>query len=261
MAKTLYLIESRAARDYVCQACEATIAKGSTYYRHKPHPYAYTQRGERASQWCVSCIAKTPYLRDQVGRLWIRPPSLVRASTRTGDVQLELVHTHAIGIGRLLSERLVDSPHLVHQLTAPQFQEFICDRLYAMGLEPKQVGNTYAKDGGIDVVFWPRNGVFPFLGAAQLKHHQDPSRKEGSPSVRDFAGSIAGHPFAAALLVTNTSFTPDARWFARERANLIRLRDFEDIRRWLHGDFTDPLEWREIPSSIDLCPGVTVKIR
>ncbi len=79
--------------------------------------------------------------------------------------------------------------------------------------------------------------------------------------MRDFAGAIAGQPFTAGIFVTNTSFTPDARWFAGRQEGLVRLRGFADIRRWMLDDFDDDAEWRELPSSITLCPGVVVRIR
>jgi hypothetical protein len=150
----------------------------------------------------------------------------------------------------------------MHRLTPSQFEELICDRLDAMGFEPKLVGGTYRKDGGVDIVFWPRSrSSFPILGAAQVKHHRQGSSREGVGSVRDLAGTIAAHPFNVGFLVTNTSFTPDAEWFAREKAKLLRLRGFTDIRRWLSGNFSDCEEWRELPESIEVCPGVVVPIR
>jgi hypothetical protein len=175
---------------------------------------------------------------------------------------LEPLRVELVGIGRLLSDRLAIDPALVHSLTPGQFEELICDRLSAMGFEPRRIGETNRKDGGIDVVFWPRlSTAFPFLGAAQIKHHRNPQRNEGPSTVREFSGAIADHPFNAGLLVTNTAFSPDAEWYAREHARLIRLRGFVDIRRWVLGNFSDDAEWREIPSSIELCPGVVVKIR
>ncbi len=117
-------------------------------------------------------------------------------------------------------------------------------------------------EGGIDVLFWPRQkGAFPFLGAAQIKHHRNPKRKEGSSTIRDFYGAISAHPINAGLIVTNTTFSPDAEWFTREHAKLVRLRDFSDIRRWILNNFVDEAEWRELPRSIELCPGVIVNIR
>jgi len=167
-----------------------------------------------------------------------------------------------VGIEKLLSEKLAQEPSLVHKLSPSQFEEFICEQLFCMGFEPRRTGHVNKKDGGIDIVFWPRlSSMFPFLGAAQVKHHQDPMRSQGSLAIRELAGVIAHHPFNVGLFVTNTSFSPDAKWFAREHGKLLRLRDFNDIRRWLMRNFSDDAEWREIPSSIEICPGVVVRIR
>jgi hypothetical protein len=167
-----------------------------------------------------------------------------------------------VGIGSFLSEQILKEPSRLYQVSPDEFEEFVCDRLFAMGFELRQVGATNRKDGGVDILFWPRlSGAFPFLGAAQIKHHRNPNTKEGPKTVREFAGTIAGHPFNAGLLVTNTCFSPDAEWFAREHAKLLRLRGFNDIRRWLLNNFSDEAEWREIPKSIELCPGVVINIR
>ena len=221
MAKTLYLIETRARQHYTCSACARPIPRGSPYFRHEPHPFARQFRGEQRSHWCYECITATPGgVRDQLGRLWIKPASLARVHSK--QLSLELATVEIIRVGKLLSTRLAEDPSLIHGISPAQFEEFLCDRLAAMGFEPKRVGSTFSKDGGIDVVFWPRErGAFPFLGAAQVKHHRDPAKKEGPGTVRDFAGALGGHPFNAALLVTNTSFSFDAEWFAREHAKLI----------------------------------------
>ena len=166
-----------------------------------------------------------------------------------------------VGIGALLSAQLAADPEMLHKISSAHYQEFICDRLVAMGQEVQLVGSVFQKDGGIDIVFWPKSrSVLPFLGAVQAKHHKDRSKKEGPGSVRDFAGAIAGHPFGAAILATNTAFTADAKWFAQEHARLIRLRDFDDMKRWIVNDFSNREERREMPESIELCPGVIVKI-
>jgi len=222
-------------------------------------------RGQKTSHWCCDCIlASAPGPKDGItGRLRVPALAVISHVSPEGNHPfLEPLRVELIGIGRLLSEQLSTDLHLIHSLTPEQFEEFICDRFFAMGFEPMRIGHTNRKDGGIDVVFWPRQKVpFPFLGAAQLKHHRDPCRKEGASTVRDFAGAILGHPFNAGLVVTNTTFSPDAEWYTREHAKLIRLRGFHDIRRWVCGNFTDEAEWREIPSSIELCPGVVVRIR
>lgn len=265
MASTLYLIEARAKDDYTCSSCNSLIPRGSFHFRHDPHPQARRHRDQRTSHWCRGCIlAAVAAPQDLItGRL--RVPA-IRVTSLMGHKRdeplLKPLRVEIVGIGQLLSQRLVHDPELVHRLTPTEFEELICDRLFAMGLEPRRVGAINRRDGGIDIVFWPRlKGAFPFLGAAQIKHRGDPARYEGPSTVREFAGAIADHPFNAGLLVTNTGFTPDAEWFAREHAKLIRLRGFTDIRRWVLADFADEAEWRELPSSIELCPGVIVRIR
>jgi hypothetical protein len=290
MSATLYLIQTRARSDYICPACQRKIPRGSLHFRHDPYPLARVYRREPTTHWCRQCIlASDPSPQDpETGR--IRVPAVLvthRASQEpvrelpplepipaphgTNRASRELVtqlplwtpiQVEFIGIGHILSDQLAKDPSLIYSIKSGEFEEFICDRLFAMGFEPRRVGETNRKDGGVDVVFWPRlTGAFPFLGAAQVKHHHNPVIKEGSGTVRDFAGTIAGFPFNAGLLITNTLFTPDAEWFAREHAKLIRLRDFRDIRRWLFNNFDDEAEWREIPNSIELCPGIVIRIR
>lgn len=62
------------------------------------------------------------------------------------------------------------------------------------------------------------------------------------------------------MIVTNTSFTADAHWFATNNPTLLRLRDIQDLRRWLKNDFVNEYEWREIPDQIELAPGIHIAI-
>jgi hypothetical protein len=210
-------------------------------------------------------MATGPGVKEQVTRrLFVGRSDIhsIRENTSKQRSLFEAVRIELVGVGRCLSERLAGDPSLIHTLSPDEFEEFICERLFAMGLEPKRVGGTFKGDGGIDVVFWPRlPTLFPFLGAAQVKHHRQRSRKEGPATVREFAGSLLGRPFSAGIIVTNTSFSPGAEWFARQHGGLIRLRGFEDIRRWLANNFSAEEEWRELPTCIELAPGVVVKIR
>jgi len=263
MAKTLYLVPSRARYLYQCVECKSIIRPRTSYFRHEPYPYGRMYRGEQVLHFCTSCVESSDPQLDTITGNYRVPAVRIFKSSGTGSREALLpLQAEIFGIGRVLAERLARDSALVHELTPDEFEEFICDRLFAMGFEPKRTGNINSRDGGIDVIFWPRvPSAFPVLGAAQVKHHRSKYIKEGAGVIRDFAGAIASHPFNAGLIVTNTSFTPDAEWFARERAKLIRLRDIEDIRRWLVNNFSDDQEWREMPTSLELCPGVIIKVR
>ena len=170
--------------------------------------------------------------------------------------QVELVDFNPSIIGWLS-----DDPNRLRDLSPEAFENLICNRLDAMSFGLSRVGaSAYRKDGGIDIVAWPRNSVVPYLIAVQVKHTSSPKRKIGPAPVRDLLGAIQMHGFNAGFLVTNTTFTPDARWVAEQRSMLLRLRDVRDLRRWLREEYLRDEEWRDIPEEIVVCPGVSIKL-
>jgi hypothetical protein len=156
-----------------------------------------------------------------------------------------------------------EEPERMREMSPGAFQRLVADRVDAMGLDVLMVGDVNRKDGGIDIIATPKakNLSFPFLLGIQCKHHRVEATT-GSSDVRDLHGVITsrGPNFSAGMLVTNTAFSPDALWFARNQGAILRLRDLRDLARWLHDDFDNEEEWREIPGSIMLAPGVEIVI-
>lgn len=148
----------------------------------------------------------------------------------------------------------------IESLTPEKFQYLIADRLEQWGLEVQLVGKINRKDGGIDLIAYPRSGL-PFLLAVQAKHHRR-GGPTGVESIREFHGALTSthSPFHMGMLVTNTRFTPDATWFAEQNRRLLRLRDLEHLRRWFRRDFSNEAEWNEIPSKVTLALGVEITI-
>ena len=115
--------------------------------------------------------------------------------------------------------------------------------------------------GGIDLIAVPKiRTVGSFLMAAQIKHHRG-DRTTGRPEV-DRLLAWKDSPFRIGLMVTNTSFSQDARWLADQVNNraFLRLRDFEDLKRWLRGQFDSEFDWRQLPDVVSLAPGFTVEV-
>ncbi|OGR09109.1 MAG: hypothetical protein A3K23_06680 [Desulfobacca sp. RBG_16_58_9] len=156
---------------------------------------------------------------------------------------------------------LSSEPEILWEASPEFFENLICNRLEVIGYGIERVGSSiFNKDGGIDILAWSQAPFVPCLMAVQVKHTALRNRKIGSPPVRDLLGAVQTHGFNAGLLVTNTTFTADARWVAEQRPFLIQLRDFEDLRRWLRNDFLSEHEWRYLPKQIELCPGVIIKL-
>jgi len=146
------------------------------------------------------------------------------------------VRANAVDSRGALIPRLLNDWEMIYGLTPEEFEELVFDRLVAMDLEPFRMGPANKRDGGIDIIFWTRS-VFPMLGAVQIKHHRTPEAKTGPADVRELAGAMQGHHFNVGLIVTNTSFTGDAKHQAEKTSSPIQLRDGEALRKWIADDF------------------------
>lgn len=156
---------------------------------------------------------------------------------------------------------LRDNPEELRNLSPEQFEHVVAERIDRMGYDVQLTGRTNRRDGGIDLIAVPKiRTIGSFLMAAQIKHH----RGDHTTSRPDVDRLLAwkDSPFRIGLMVTNTSFSQDARWLADQVNNraFLRLRDFEDLKRWLYGQFESEFDWRELPDVISLAPGITVEV-
>ena len=150
-----------------------------------------------------------------------------------------------------IREWLLDNPSQLLELGDNGFEKLVGDFLQDMGYSVQMVSPTRRKDGGVDIAAWPRSGM-RYLIAVQVKHHHT-ATKTGASDVRDFAGTLVRNPvFSFGLLVTNTTFTDDAKHFQQPLASNLRLRDESDVKRWLRGDFVGSAEWSDIPKEVSL---------
>jgi hypothetical protein len=241
----------RARNWYECALCQSPIEKGQYYYRDDPHPMARRHRGQTTRHICVHCVKS----------------DIVRLEERSVD-QMELpldeevmlpARVELVDITQALLNRLRLDPDEVYRIDEEQFEELVCERLSAMKFETRRTGRSNRKDGGIDIFFW-NEGSFPMLGAAQVKHHRARSRSNGPDVIRNLRGALAPHPVQFGVVITNTTFTVDARWYAEHQHGLIRLRDCEDLRRWVNDEFVTDEFWRVVPAKIKLCPGVEIEL-
>ncbi len=190
-------------------------------------------------------------------QLWDRSPDDYRRpltpETSTPLITLTSITPEVIS-------RLAASPEDLLQLSPENFELLVADRLAAMGLGVRRIGHANRADGGIDMVAWPeQNASVPFLLAVQAKHSRV-NRAVSSRVVRDLKGVLAAAPFDIGLVVTNTRFSPDAQWAAQQGPRIVRLRDLNDLLRWLRADFASEGRYRDLPSTISLAPGLRVRL-
>jgi hypothetical protein len=182
--------------------------------------------------------------------------SIARAGVLTFPPRVEMVD-----ITPQLLDILRSQPERLRELTPDAFEVLICERIAYFGYDFARVGrHSFQRDGGIDLIAWQPSTLVPTLIAVQAKHTTRVDGHVGPHAVRELVGATRQHGLGAGLLVTNTTFSPDARWFAAKEPMLVRLRDITDLRRWLKGELNTRDEWREIPAVIELCPGVSVAL-
>lgn len=258
VGQTNYLRISRAARPYTCSYCGSAINQGSPYIRLEPFGPT-RQSGAPVLYFCQSCSSVASWMQPAANLPTVDDRQLsLPLAEHIKETRIQL-----IDISSSLSSRILSNPDELHRLSPSQFEEFVLDRLHAMGLEAYPVGGgTFHRDGGIDIIFTPaKSYAFPFLGAVQVKHRRDPQSKLGPGPLRELFGVLAANrSFAAGMIVTNTSFTPDAKDFATRCQPVLRLRDFKDLMRWVSENFTDDAEWREMPKRIQLCEGISIDL-
>ena len=150
----------------------------------------------------------------------------------------------------------------IPRLTAEQLQVFVRECLWRMGLRCSEIGSVFARDGGVDLLAYSDPSYpFPVTMAVQVSGR---TGTLGQPKVRDFAGTIRSQPVAGGILVTNTRFSNDARWFAQQfnqsGIQKLWLRDVDDLISWSKGDFRSSLYTDEIRSTFNLFNGGTFSI-
>ena len=254
-----YLRGSRARRVYTCANCSSLISQGTYYYRDD-NLFARLKHGAAARQYCASCIlGKDPGEGVASNHPSEDPYQLVLPFG--GQVIIYATRIEVVDVTEELVRRLLRNYDEIYDLSPESFENLIQGRICAMGYEARRVGHTFSRDGGLDILFWPaRSCPVPFLGAVQVKHHRERNRKTGPGPVRELAGIMSSRLLQIGMVVTNTSFTADARWFAEHQPAIIRLRDMSDLKRWIASNFTDEAEWREMPVVLELSPGVTIDL-
>ncbi|MFL6283685.1 MAG: restriction endonuclease [Pyrinomonadaceae bacterium] len=164
-----------------------------------------------------------------------------------------------INLSTVILKWLQEDPKRISALSPEQFEDLVADRLTRAGLSVTKTGKTNTPDGGIDLIAHPKSSSIPYLLAVQIKHSRM-NRPVPAGVVRDFRGAITSLPIDIGMIVTNTRFTPDAQWTARQLPRLIRLRSIADLKLWLADEIDGSLILKDFPSTIEVAPGLVIPI-
>lgn len=131
-----------------------------------------------------------------------------------------------------LVERLRNHPQAIYQLPPRKFEELIAELLSDLGYEVELTPAT--RDGGKDILAYMSTPHGRVLCLVEAKRYRR-DRPVGVELVRQLYGTLTDAEASSAMLVTTSSFSPDARTFQKRHEYRLALRDYGNIVDWMDG--------------------------
>lgn len=234
----IQLFRSTANRPLRCSLCSTIVLPGEIFWRA-------SNGSPNDILWLC-----TNHIPVNTGKMICEPV--------TEEQPYQVVRSDCLNVAETAIRVLIADWNAVCRISADAFEEVVCDRLFAMGLQAFRTGRANKKDGGIDIILWTP-GPLRTLGAVQVKHRQSPGKPIGPDVVRDFVGVLTANQITLGIIATNSEFTNDAKWYAQQKTSLIQLRDGDAIKSWINDDFSSE-SWNTQTRTIELCPGVDIQV-
>jgi restriction system protein len=129
-----------------------------------------------------------------------------------------------------LVQQLKKHPDGVFDLPPRKFEELLAELLVDMGWRVELTPAT--RDGGKDLLAYLDTEVGEILCLVEAKKHRR-DRKVGIDLVRTLYGTLCDYQANSAMLVTTSSFTPDAKEFQRKHQYQLSLKDYVNVVDWI----------------------------
>jgi predicted RNA-binding Zn-ribbon protein involved in translation (DUF1610 family) len=190
--------------------------------------------------WCGFAVIRVLgfLVGEEIPIVFIPEPLNTVLFFSTGAVLLLIIGMRN-GIARWRIGKKVDNARSVEdlrRLSPSEFEELVVELFVAEGHKAKRTGSI--GDHGVDVVVKAANGE---KWVVQCKRWRG---SVGEPVIRDFHGVMQHEKADRGVLVTTSTFTPQAREWARGKP--ISLREGKEIISLLQKARKNP---RQIPSS------------
>ncbi len=145
------------------------------------------------------------------------------------------------------------------QILPEDLEKLILDRFIAMNFDAHRIIENCTKDVRIEIVFSPQKiSTIPFLGVIQVIYNHI-SKFRNVKGVGGFTGDLP-FLFISYLIVTNTIIKLDPLWLTEQKESHLLLRNEYRIKDLLKSNYKKELEWREIPSRIEITQGEFVDL-
>ncbi|EMT54285.1 restriction endonuclease [Brevibacillus borstelensis AK1] len=172
----------------------------------------------------VDVIACVKGLKAQIS------PSLTELAPVKPIVNLDMLDSRFIDERDMISG--IDDRTNLLEMDPFDFEHLVCNLFSKIGLESKLTRSS--RDGGVDVIAFDPRPVFGGKYVIQAKRYRNTVEVA---AVRDLYGTMMNENAAKGILVTTSTFGPEARGFAKDKpielidgANLLYLLEQHGIR-------------------------------
>ncbi|KQC00950.1 restriction endonuclease [Pedobacter sp. Hv1] len=124
---------------------------------------------------------------------------------------------------------LAKHPEYLRHLNARKFEMLIAEIIRSKGYDVTLTPQT--RDGGKDIIALYKSPFGHQMFIVECKRYQE-DNKVGVELVRGLYGVKMAERYNQALLVTTSTFTPDAQEFVKPLKFELELKDYNDITNW-----------------------------
>lgn len=135
-----------------------------------------------------------------------------------------------ISASEALVRDLQKRPEDLLTIAPREFEQVLAELLSDMGWEVEMTKAT--RDGGKDILAYMNTDLGRLLCLVEAKRYRT-DRKIGVDLVRTLYGTLCDFQANSAMMVTTSSFSPDAHEFQQRHQYQLSLRDYADIVGWI----------------------------
>jgi restriction system protein len=143
---------------------------------------------------------------------------------------IEIAKPIIVSANEVMIAELKKHPDDIFTLTSRQYEELIAELIRDMGYEVTLTKAT--RDGGKDILASIKTEMGDFLCLVEAKHYRE-DRKVGVSLVRELYGTLCDYQANSAMLVTTSSYSPDAKALQEKHKYQLSLRDYTDVATWI----------------------------
>jgi restriction system protein len=151
-------------------------------------------------------------------------------STLTRSELVTVVKPAIVSANEAMVKALKKRPEDVFSLSPREYEKLVAELLNDLGYEVELTKAT--RDGGKDILAYLKTEAATVLTLVEAKRYRA-TRKIGVELVRTLYGTLCDYQANSAMMVTTSSYSPDAKTLAKKHPYQLSLKDYTDVIGWI----------------------------